>query len=50
MARNDVTPKQLQFVQALFECRSVPEAARSAGISERTADRSLADQRVQQWG
>lgn len=48
MAENgSLTPKQALFVQALFECRDIAQAARQAGVSERTAYRYLDDPVVQ---
>ena len=41
-----LTRRQARFIAALFECASVGDAARLAGISERSASRYLADSGV----
>ena len=43
MAGNDLTARQRRFIAAMMTARTVAEAARMAGIAERTARRYLAD-------
>jgi phage terminase small subunit len=47
MTENGLTRRQLLFVTALMESRSVAEAARRSGISEKSAFRYLKDPAVQ---
>ncbi len=47
MTANDLTRRQLKFVAALMESTTVAEAARRAGIGEKTAHRYLKEPAVQ---